>query len=125
MRATLSKPCVGPKIAASKQPFQVEILNSSQGEIGNGRATAVLLARHGAKVALLDNNIEWVQETKRMIDAEGGVSEAIQTDVTDEESCKRAVARTVELFGAVHILVNIGKLSDRSASICICSKKDT
>lgn len=48
-----------------------------------------------------------------MIDAEGGVSEAIQTDVTDEESCKRAVAKTIELFGAVHILVNIGKLSDQ------------
>ncbi|KAL1847804.1 hypothetical protein Daus18300_013846 [Diaporthe australafricana] len=78
-----------------------------QGEIGNGRATAVLLARHGARVALLDNNLEWVQETKRMIDAEGGISEAIQTDVTDEESCKKAVAKTVELFGAVHILVNI------------------
>jgi NAD(P)-dependent dehydrogenase (short-subunit alcohol dehydrogenase family) len=85
------------------------INTSSQGEIGNGRATAVLLARHGAKVALLDNNLEWVLETKRMIDAEGGISEAIQTDVTDEESCRRAVAKTVELFGAVHILVNVGE----------------
>lgn len=43
-----------------------------------------------------------------MIDEEGGVSEVIQTDVTDEASCKAAVARTVELFGAVHVLVNIG-----------------
>lgn len=49
-----------------------------------------------------------------MIDAEGGISEAIQTDVTDEESCRNAVARTVELFGAMHILVNIGKESGRS-----------
>ncbi|KAG6358503.1 hypothetical protein INS49_014387 [Diaporthe citri] len=71
------------------------------GEIGNGRATAVLLARHGAKVMLLDNNLEWVQETKRMIDAEGGISEAIQTDVTHEESCRKAVARTVDLFVGV------------------------
>lgn len=62
---------------------------------------------------LLDNNLEWVQETKRMIDAEGGISEAIQTDVTDEESCRKAVARTMELFGAVHILVNIGESSVR------------
>jgi NAD(P)-dependent dehydrogenase (short-subunit alcohol dehydrogenase family) len=44
-----------------------------------------------------------------MIDAEGGVSEVIQTDVTVEQSCKNAVAQTVALFGAVHILVNIGK----------------
>jgi NAD(P)-dependent dehydrogenase (short-subunit alcohol dehydrogenase family) len=78
------------------------------GEIGNGRATAILLARQGAKVALLDYNVEWAQETKRMIDEEGGISEVIQADVTDEESCKQAVAKTVELFGTVHILVNIG-----------------
>lgn len=44
-----------------------------------------------------------------MIDKEGGISEAIQTDVTNEESCKNAVAKTVELFGAVHILVNVGE----------------
>jgi NAD(P)-dependent dehydrogenase (short-subunit alcohol dehydrogenase family) len=78
------------------------------GEIGNGRAAAILLARHGAKVALIDFNVDWAKETKRMIDEEGGVSEVIQTDVTQEESCKTAVAKTIELFGAVHILVNIG-----------------
>lgn len=80
-----------------------------KGEIGNGRAAAILLARHGAKVALLDLNKDWAQDTKEMIDAEGGVSEVIQADVTSETSVKAAVARTVELFGAVHILVNIGK----------------
>ncbi|KAJ6484483.1 hypothetical protein C8R47DRAFT_1217359 [Mycena vitilis] len=77
------------------------------GEIGNGRATAILLARQGAKVALVDYNLEWAEETKRMIDEEGGVSEVIQCDVTVEASCENAVKRTVELFGAVHILINI------------------
>jgi len=74
-----------------------------EGEIGNGRATAIILARHGAKVALVDCNIEWAQETKRMIDAEGGISEVVHADVTEEDSCKNAVAKTV------NILVNIGK----------------
>lgn len=60
-------------------------------------------------MALLDFNVEWAAETKRMIKEEGGISEVIQTDVTDEDSCKHAVAKTVELFGTVHILVNIGK----------------
>jgi NAD(P)-dependent dehydrogenase (short-subunit alcohol dehydrogenase family) len=78
------------------------------GEIGNGRATAILLARQGAKVGLLDQNTEWAKETKRMIDLEGGISEVIETNVTDEESCRKAVARVVSLFGTVHILVNIG-----------------
>ncbi|KIX96995.1 uncharacterized protein Z520_07109 [Fonsecaea multimorphosa CBS 102226] len=77
------------------------------GEIGNGRATAILLARQGAKVALLDINASWAEDTKRMIDAEGGISEVIPTDVTDESSCKNAVAKTVELFGTVTILVNV------------------
>ena len=42
--------------------------------IGNGRAAAIVLAREGAMVALLDANREWVETTKAMIDAEGGVS---------------------------------------------------
>jgi NAD(P)-dependent dehydrogenase (short-subunit alcohol dehydrogenase family) len=46
-----------------------------------------------------------------MIDLEGGVSEVVQADVTDEESCKNAVAKTVELFGTLDILVNIGNFS--------------
>lgn len=91
----------------AKSHLQSDV-NSLAGEIGNGRATSIVLSRQGAKVALLDNNVEWANETKRMIDAEGGNCEVIQVDVTDEESCKAAVARTVELYGTVHILVNIG-----------------
>jgi NAD(P)-dependent dehydrogenase (short-subunit alcohol dehydrogenase family) len=52
--------------------------------------------------------VDWAKETKRMIDEEGGVSEVIQADVTKEDSCKNAIDKTVELWGAVHILVNIG-----------------
>jgi NAD(P)-dependent dehydrogenase (short-subunit alcohol dehydrogenase family) len=66
-----------------------------------------LLARQGAKVALLDYNVDWAKETQRMIAEEGGVSEVIQTDVTDEASCKNAVEQTINLFGTIHILVNI------------------
>lgn len=60
-------------------------------------------------MALIDFNVDWAKETKRMIDEEGGVSEIIQADVSSEESCKNAVAKTIDLFGAVHILVNIGR----------------
>jgi NAD(P)-dependent dehydrogenase (short-subunit alcohol dehydrogenase family) len=79
-----------------------------KGEIGNGRACAILLARQGAKVALLDFNEQWAQDTKEMIDAEGGVSEVVKVDVTDELSVQKAMQRTVELFGLLDILVNIG-----------------
>jgi NAD(P)-dependent dehydrogenase (short-subunit alcohol dehydrogenase family) len=93
----------------------LHVTKDDTGEIGNGRATSIVLARQGAKVALLDNNVEWARETKRMIDAEGGTSEVIEVDVTNEESVKNAVAQTVKLFGTVHILVNVGRLP-KSAS---------
>jgi NAD(P)-dependent dehydrogenase (short-subunit alcohol dehydrogenase family) len=80
------------------------------GEIGNGRAAAILLARHGARVALVDLNEDWVLDTKRMIDEEGGISEVFVADVTNEESVKATVAAVVARWGAVHILVNIGWL---------------
>ena len=54
----------------------------SRGEgIGNGRATAVMLARHGARVTLVDNAAQWADETKRLIDAEGGISAATRSRV--------------------------------------------
>ena len=45
--------------------------------IGNGRATAVILARHGAQVTLVDNVAQWADETKRLIDARSGVSQVV------------------------------------------------
>ena len=55
--------------------------------------------------------MDWAKDTKRIIDEEGGISEIIQCDVTNEESCKAAVAKTVDLWAAVHVLVNIGSSS--------------
>ncbi|GAB1317009.1 Putative oxidoreductase YhdF [Madurella fahalii] len=78
-----------------------------KGELGNGSATAVLLARHGARVAVLDRNLEAAAETKRIIEEEGGVAEVVQGDVTVDADCKAAVAKTIEVFGKLDILVNI------------------
>ncbi len=74
--------------------------------IGNGRATAIILARHGARVTLVDNVAQWADETKRLIDAEGGVSQIVEGDVSVPASCQAIVARTVEAWGRLDILVN-------------------
>lgn len=74
--------------------------------IGNGRATAIVLARHGAKVTLVDTVAEWVEETKRLIDAEGGVSQIVEGDVSDSASCREIVSCTVDAWGRLDILVN-------------------
>jgi NAD(P)-dependent dehydrogenase (short-subunit alcohol dehydrogenase family) len=74
--------------------------------IGNGRASAILLARNGAKVALIDTISEWAQETRRMIDAEGGESMVVPCDVTSNADCESAVRTAVGEWGRVDILVN-------------------
>ena len=49
---------------------------------GNGKATAVLFAREGAKVFAVDLNLAAAEETKKIIDAEGGSCTTHQTDVS-------------------------------------------
>ena len=51
--------------------------------IGNGRAAAIMLAREGARVALLDSDTSAAEVTHAMIAKEGGTSMVIATDVTD------------------------------------------
>jgi len=74
--------------------------------IGNGRATAVVLARHGAKVTLVDTVAQWAEETRRLIEAESGVCQIIEGDVSDQVPCQAIVARTVDAWGRLDILVN-------------------
>ena len=74
--------------------------------IGNGRAAAILLAREGARVGLIDAVPEWAAETLRMIESEGGTALVTTADVTDSEACRAAVRAVVEAWGRLDILVN-------------------
>ncbi|MGI9475455.1 MAG: SDR family NAD(P)-dependent oxidoreductase, partial [Hyphomicrobiaceae bacterium] len=74
--------------------------------IGNGRAAAILLAREGARVALLDAERDWAEATKAMIDKEGGTSMVLVADVADAASCAQAVKATVDAWGRLDVLVN-------------------
>lgn len=79
----------------------------TEGEtIGNGRATAILFARHGAQVLLVDRNAASATETMEMIAAEGHVSTVCQADITDEEDCERIAATCIERYGRIDILQN-------------------
>jgi NAD(P)-dependent dehydrogenase (short-subunit alcohol dehydrogenase family) len=74
--------------------------------IGNGRAAAILLAREGAKVALLDATRDWAEATKTMIEKEGGISMVLVADVVDQAACAAAVKSTADAWGGVDVLVN-------------------
>ncbi len=74
--------------------------------IGNGRASAILLAEAGAKLVLVDENEEWARRTGELIAAEGGESVNVAADVTNPEDCAASVRTAVERFGRLDILVN-------------------
>ena len=74
--------------------------------IGNGRATAILFAREGARVVLVDYNYESALETQALIQAEGGTCSSVRADVTREDDCKSFVRAAVETYGRVDVLHN-------------------
>ncbi len=91
----------------------------SRGEgIGNGRATAVLLARHGARVTVLDQEEAWAERTAEMIRGESGECQVMRADVTEPAQCEAAVRGTTERWGRLDILVNnVGILGPRGTAV--------
>lgn len=85
--------------------------------IGNGRATAILLARAGARVAVVDRSRELAEGTVRMIDADGGEAESFEADVTDEDACRELVERVVERFGRLDLLDNNVGIGSRGSVV--------
>lgn len=85
--------------------------------IGNGRAISITLARQGAKVILVDCQLESALETKRMIDEEGGISIALKGDITSDKDCRDVVEKTIETYGCVDILVNVVGISGEGTEL--------
>lgn len=74
--------------------------------VGNGKAAAILFAREGAKVVLVDQLLERAEETQRVIREEGGECAAFEADVTREAAAKAMIAFTLERYGKLNILHN-------------------
>ena len=74
--------------------------------IGNGRAAAILFARGGAKVLLVDRKRELAEATQAMIAAEGGEAVAFEADVTKSDDCRAMVDAAVGRWGRLDILQN-------------------
>lgn len=74
--------------------------------IGNGRAAAILLARRGARVLLVDREPQWAERTRAMIAAEGGQARVVECNVCDDDDCRDAVATAADAWGRLDILVN-------------------
>ncbi|HPG25597.1 MAG TPA: SDR family oxidoreductase [Myxococcota bacterium] len=73
---------------------------------GIGRASAILFAQEGAKVAVVDRNEAGAKETARAIEAAGGEAIALAVDVTDEAAVAGMIAETVARFGRLDAAMN-------------------
>jgi len=76
------------------------------GTSGIGRATALLFAQEGARVAIAGRNEARGQEAVEEIERAGGTATFIRSDVRLAEECRRAVEETLRAFGRLDILFN-------------------
>jgi NAD(P)-dependent dehydrogenase (short-subunit alcohol dehydrogenase family) len=73
---------------------------------GNGRATAVIFAREGAKVFAIDRDAEAMRETVERVREAGGAIATHICDMTDNAAVAAMVAACVEMHGRIDVLVN-------------------
>lgn len=85
--------------------------------IGNGRGAAILLARAGTKVLVVDRDLELAKATADMINASGGTAIAHAADVTSEAYCKSIPERAMEAYGRVDFLDNNVGISSRGSVV--------
>ena len=96
----------------SRQPSldgQVAIVTgagSKNSGLGTGKAVAVLLARQGARVVLVDRHDDRAKETLEWIEREGGTATIVNVDLTEAASNQRVLDVALEQFGRIDILVN-------------------
>lgn len=74
--------------------------------VGNGRAIAMLFAREGARVFLVDRHLASAEETQRMIQDEGGEAFAFEADITRAADNQALTDACRQRFGRIDILVN-------------------
>src|SRR2546425_3578083 len=80
---------------------------------GIGRTTAISLAKEGIKVVIAARRNEEGEETLRLVKESGGDGIFVKTDVTDENSVKALVEKTVEVYGRLdYAFNNAGTVED-------------
>lgn len=78
------------------------------GSVGIGKATAVLFAEEGAKVVISNPSLPAGEQCAAQIRDTGGQAIFVQTDISNEEHCRRVCDEAVNVFGRLDILVNNG-----------------
>lgn len=76
------------------------------GASGIGQEICIQFAQQGSRVVIADLNIAKAQHVIRRIEEEGGTGIALELDICQRDNVQRAIAKTVDKFQSVDILVN-------------------
>lgn len=85
--------------------------------IGNGRGAAILLARAGTRVLVVDRVIDDAERTAAMIREEGGEAAAFDGDITKTEACAAMVRAALDSFGRLDFLDNNVGIGSRGSVV--------
>jgi NAD(P)-dependent dehydrogenase (short-subunit alcohol dehydrogenase family) len=95
-------------------PLQDKVVLITGASSGIGRAAALRLAGHGARVVAAARNEKALAEVVAAAASRGGQALAVPTDVTDAEQCRRAVEAALERFGRLDVLLCSAGISLRA-----------
>lgn len=83
---------------------KVAIITGAAG--GQGKAEAILFAKHGAKIVVTDINEEELNRTATEIEGNGGKVIVLKHDISSEKDWKAIVEKTETTYGKLNILIN-------------------
>src|SRR4029453_7942065 len=113
----MGRPSGGNTMAESVLRGKVAIVTGAGSPIGIGHAITLGLIRAGARVAMLDINQAWLEQSAHEMQAVGGADCVlpIVADISDPDAVAQAVRRTITELGGLHILVNNAGTNPRAA----------
>ena len=82
---------------------KIAVISGAASRRGIGLATAKLFAAHGARVAILDLDLNAAHEAAASL---GDGHLGLRCDVTDSEACNSSIAKVIDQFGGIDVLVN-------------------
>jgi NAD(P)-dependent dehydrogenase (short-subunit alcohol dehydrogenase family) len=118
---TKAKPKASTPAAVGRLRGKVALITGAGS--GIGRASALLFAREGAAVTVVDVNEQAGGEVVETISSKGGQAFFAQADVTRAADCRRVLRSAADKFGALHILFNNAGII-RRASVPDLSEAD-
>jgi len=94
------------------------------GASGIGRATALALAREGAKVVLADVAVERCEDTVVKIEEAGGEVCCVETDVSQPDQVEALINATVETYGRLDCAFNNAGIEGEQATTADCTEEN-